>query len=621
MSNLSDLLPAGAGGKQVKFVASGTLPSGQTIALNANGTVSAIGSGTAVSQAIPAAAAIVFNSNKTNDPCVSFDPNTSGSFVVGYKEFSNSYGTAVACKVTGTTLTFGTPIVFISNAVNMSQQNVSFNPSVANQIIVTYRDSADSNYGQVRVGTVSGTTISFRAANRIGTVVTYEPPVIIFDPSVAGKFVTVFRFNSGNGGQCNANTVTGEGNSASVSIGSASSFESGNSVFPNQLTAAFDSKTPGNFVFAYQDGGNGDSGTAIVAQRSSAGTGTSFTFGTATVFQNGSVQYPSVSFNPAAAGKFVIAYYGTSQHGYGILGTVSSGTAQSYATAVKFYAAYTNFCRIAFDPNTDNKFIVTYYKYTGGADLMAVEGTASASTVTFATPITFSSGVATNYNSVAFNPFASSAGQFVGAYQDDTAANDPGTFRLGQIAATALLGNTGFIGISDAAIANSATGSVTVKGGIATLTGGTYAVTVANPGAGNRYYIDGILQQKLNLREGFTYKFDQSAGSNSGHPLRFSTTENGTHAGGSEYTTGVTTNGVPGNAGAYTQIVVAAGAPTLYYYCSVHSLMGGTANTLTGIVANSNYYVQGDGTLSTTTSTVLAGKALSTTSINLDYTT
>jgi len=31
--------------------------------------------------------------------------------------------------------------------------------------------------------------------------------------------------------------------------------------------------------------------------------------------------------------------------------------------------------------------------------------------------------------------------------------------------------------------------------------------------------------------------------------------------------------------------------------------------------------VQGDGTLSTTTSTVLAGKALSTTSINLDYTT
>ena len=38
MSNLTDLLPAGAGGKQVSFVASGTLSSGQTVVLNSDGT-------------------------------------------------------------------------------------------------------------------------------------------------------------------------------------------------------------------------------------------------------------------------------------------------------------------------------------------------------------------------------------------------------------------------------------------------------------------------------------------------------------------------------------------------------------------------------------------------------
>ena len=99
----------------------------------------------------------------------------------------------------------------------------------------------------------------------------------------------------------------------------------------------------------------------------------------------------------------------------------------------------------------------------------------------------------------------------------------------------------------------------------------TFTVTVANPGSGNRYYIDDVLQDTINLAEGYTYVFNYP----SAHPFRFSTTSDGTHNSGSEYTTGVTVN-----SSTQVQITVAASAPTLYYYCSIHPNMGGQANTV-----------------------------------------
>jgi hypothetical protein len=123
-------------------------------------------------------------------------------------------------------------------------------------------------------------------------------------------------------------------------------------------------------------------------------------------------------------------------------------------------------------------------------------------------------------------------------------------------------------------------GSFTLTGQTATFGSfETLTVTVQSTGYGNKYYIGGSQTPTLTLNEGSTYRLDQSDSSNSGHPIRFSTTSDGTHGGGSEYTTGVTTAGTPGSSGAYTQIVVAVGAPTLYYYCTNHSGMGGQANT------------------------------------------
>ena len=98
-----------------------------------------------------------------------------------------------------------------------------------------------------------------------------------------------------------------------------------------------------------------------------------------------------------------------------------------------------------------------------------------------------------------------------------------------------------------------------------------YTVTVASYGGGNKFHILGIPQYTLELMEGNTYVFSYP----SAHPFALSTTSDGTHGGGSEYTTGVTRD-TSANTLTY---VVPTGAPQLYYYCTNHSGMGGTANT------------------------------------------
>ena len=149
---------------------------------------------------------------------------------------------------------------------------------------------------------------------------------------------------------------------------------------------------------------------------------------------------------------------------------------------------------------------------------------------------------------------------------------------------TALSASVGTVTTTSTVASSSSTTASTTAGTSAVGSVEVYqlfAVTVVNVGGNNKYFLDGSNQtgSAITLNEGSTYRFDQSHSSNSGHPLRFSTTSNGTHGGGSEYTTGVTTAGTPGSAGAYTQITVAVGAPTLYYYCTNHSGMGGQANT------------------------------------------
>ena len=122
----------------------------------------------------------------------------------------------------------------------------------------------------------------------------------------------------------------------------------------------------------------------------------------------------------------------------------------------------------------------------------------------------------------------------------------------------------------------------------------TYKVVVVSD-SGNKYRFRNSADNAtyaasavtLDLQEGGTYTFDVSDNTVDSHPFVI-----GTSANSNEYSTGVVykLDGVTKTYSQYTSgfsaattrqliITVAASAPTLYYWCSVHSGMGGQINT------------------------------------------
>ena len=105
--------------------------------------------------------------------------------------------------------------------------------------------------------------------------------------------------------------------------------------------------------------------------------------------------------------------------------------------------------------------------------------------------------------------------------------------------------------------------------------------TLSTGGSGNVYFIDGIPTKTLSLIKGFTYVFDLSDSTNSGHPFAFK------DSGGSSYTSGVTTSGTAGNASATVTLVLATDASEpSSYYCTSHG--NGMGNTISLIAPSAS---------------------------------
>jgi hypothetical protein len=138
-------------------VADGAISVGDVLARQADGTVKAI---TTVSGGAETGANAVFNAGSSHVfvDGIASDPNT-GKFLITYRDLANSnYGTAVVATVTGTAISFGTPVVF--EAANTNYTSVEFDP-VNEKFLIVYSDAGNSSYVTAIVCTVTGTTPSF----------------------------------------------------------------------------------------------------------------------------------------------------------------------------------------------------------------------------------------------------------------------------------------------------------------------------------------------------------------------------------------------------------------------------------------------------------------------------
>jgi len=361
---------------EVRAVASGTLPSGQPVVVNADGTVSVV-SETSVSQAL--GSPVVFqgasiNGNLNNASC--YDVNAQ-KIVVVYKTRTDSMkGHAVVGTVSGTTISFGTPAVFESADVDYVAVAYDAN---AQKVVIAYNDAGNNANGTAVVGTVSGTNISF------GTPAVYNPAgtyynAITYD-AVAQKVVIAYRdAGNGNDGTAVVGTVSG----TDISFGSETVFETGTTSY---IYAVYDTNAQ-KVVIAYMDDSNSDKGTAVVGTVS----GTSITFGSPVIYETGDILGVSMAYDSTAQ-KVVIAYANTSNSFYGtaIVGTVS-GTSISFGSSTVFKSGSIGYSPVSVAYNVAaQKVIIAYIDEGNGYYATAASGTVSGTSISFGTAVALNS--------------------------------------------------------------------------------------------------------------------------------------------------------------------------------------------------------------------------------------
>jgi len=468
MTNLSDLFPAGAG-KQVSFVADGAISAaGKPVILNSAGTVTQVAE-TASAVAIPYGSTSTFSTtaNRYVASDTHFDPVTKGRVGASYNGPSD-YPSFIMGTHSGSSITWGTAVVLVSTGSNVTTA-FNFDPNNANEVVFLYQLVGTGI--TARQGTISGSGASITTT--LGTALTMysdsgtantraiRNSAVAFDPSAATPTFLAFFIQ------------TAASNTEVVRSGtiSGTSITAGSSV---NLPTTMDDRDFVRLAF-------NAAGTWGIAYPTSVGDYLAMVFGSISsnvpqvgtqivVISAAAGRAPLIQFDPFNNLRISVGYE-ISSIGYAQIYTLANagtGTTVSTGTQTAIAGNLTSMpCSVLFNDVTQNGLIITFQDAVDDLYMRpATYNPASSNAMTLGTAV-----LVFDFSAVGDTPqkpYGAGMGNGVAAYTYTLDSNSDGTIISAKgVTNETNLTATNFIGISDAAILDTASGNVTIKGGIA----------------------------------------------------------------------------------------------------------------------------------------------------------
>jgi len=308
-----------------------------------------VGTTNASNNSISFGTPVVFESANTTLTAITYDVNA-GKMLISYNDDANSGRlTAIVGSVSGTGISFGTAVV-VDSLTSVTDIASTYDANAQKVVVVATLGGSPSAF----VSTISGTSVSFGSrvayggTNRNTNKITYD--------ANAQKVVVIYRDgSSANQGRARVGTVSG----TSISFGAEATFQNSGT---DDLSIDYDANAQ-KVVVAYQDSANSDYGTAIVGTVSgttiSFGTKAAFSAaatGNCTVVYDSNAQAVAIFYRDANPfyGKVVSGNVSGTSITFTTATTFQSSRAESFggtydANAERVVLAYRDYAAVTGD--------------------------------------------------------------------------------------------------------------------------------------------------------------------------------------------------------------------------------------------------------------------------------